>query len=97
MKRPSMRYIAESFLRLVSRIIRDLPLLTNVKRLCIHHTTGVSEYTRITPIANEVGRLFKPSKKSRRSRAESDDAGQFLSNTDEHRRRLPSTGNLDLI
>ena len=38
------------------RIIRDLPLLANVKRFYIHHTSHVSE---VTPIANEVGRLFK--------------------------------------
>ena len=41
------------------RIIRDLPLLANVKRLYIHHTIHASEYTRVTPIRNEVGRLFK--------------------------------------
>ena len=41
------------------RIIRDLPLLTNVKRFYVHHTTHVSKYTRVAPIANDVGRLFK--------------------------------------
>ena len=41
------------------RIIRDLPQLANVKRLYIYHTTLVSGYTRVTSIANEVGRLFE--------------------------------------
>ena len=41
------------------RIIRDLPLPTNVKRLRICHNPLVFDYTRVTPIANEVGRLFK--------------------------------------
>ena len=41
------------------RIIRDLPRLANVKRLYIEHSPLVSEYTRVTPIANELGRLFE--------------------------------------
>ena len=41
------------------RIIRDLPLLASVKHLKICPSTNVSKYTRVTPIANEVGRLFK--------------------------------------
>ena len=41
------------------RIIRDLPLLTNVKHLEIRHNARVSEHTRVMPVANEVGRLFK--------------------------------------
>ena len=42
-----------------SRAIRGLPQLANVKRLHIRHVPPVSDYIRITPIANEVGRIFK--------------------------------------
>ena len=41
------------------RIIRDLPRPANVKRLYIAHSPLVSEYTRVTPIASELGRLFE--------------------------------------
>ena len=41
------------------RIIRDLPRPANIKHLSIQHSPLVSEYTRVTPIANELGRLFE--------------------------------------
>ena len=42
-----------------SRAIRGLPQLANVKRLHIRHVPPVSGCIRVTPIANEVGRIFK--------------------------------------
>ena len=46
-------------------MIRDLPLLANIKHLEIRNgirvpfSIRISGYTGVTPIANEVGRLFK--------------------------------------
>ena len=44
-----------------SRTIRDLALLTDIKRLHVHHVgpVFVGETQPVMPIANEVGRLFK--------------------------------------
>ena len=53
----SARIYQEVFYQ-ASRTIQDLPLLADVKRLRMSHSGPVLDYTQITRIANEVGRLL---------------------------------------